>query len=214
MFITFEGIEGAGKSTMMALLANHMRQTGDTPVMTREPGGSRLGKRLRAMLLDCRQEGLSCRAELCLFLADRAQHIAEVILPALEAGQSVFCDRFVDSTLAYQGYGRGMNIEELKSVNEAAVGPLMPGLTFLLDLPVQEGLGRAGERNRIEGTVISEGRFDSESLDFHERVRKGYLELAKMNPERIVVVNADRPPEEVFVDCVKTLDNALKKDRC
>lgn len=209
MFVTFEGIEGAGKSTMMALLANHMRGRGETPVMTREPGGSRLGKRLRAMLLDCRQEKLCDRAELCLFLADRAQHTEEVILPALEAGQSVLCDRYVDSTIAYQGYGRGMDVADLQEMNQIAAGRLMPGLTLLLDLPVQAGLVRAGERNRQEGTVISEGRFDAESLDFHERVRRGYLELAKGAPERIVVIDAGREPEQVYQDCVAALDRKL-----
>lgn len=209
MFITFEGIEGAGKSTMMALLANHMRDLGDTPVMTREPGGSRLGKRLRTMLLDSRMDRVSPHAELCLFLADRAQHIAEVILPALEAGQSVLCDRYVDSTIAYQGFGRGMDVADLKIINTIAAGRLMPALTILLDLPVATGIARAGERNRQEGTIISEGRFDSESLDFHERVRHGYLELARDAPERIIVINADRAPEQVYQDCAAALEKAL-----
>lgn len=211
MFVTFEGIEGAGKSTMMALLANHMREMGNTPVMTREPGGSKLGRRLRSMLLDCRQDRLSSQAELCLFLADRAQHIAEVILPALEAGQPVLCDRYVDSTIAYQGYGRGMDVDDLREINRIASGRLMPVRTILLDLPAQEGLARAGERNRLEGTVISEGRFDAESLDFHERVRNGYLRLADSEPERIVVIDAARAPEDVYTDCRRALEGVLNQ---
>lgn len=208
MFITFEGIEGAGKSTMMSLLARHMQSNGDTPVLTREPGGSHLGRLLRAMLLDCRQEPLTSQAELCLFLADRAQHLAEVIQPVLQAGQSVLCDRYVDSTLAYQGYGRGMNLEELRQINMITCDRLMPDLTILLDLPVQAGLARAGKRNHEEGTVISEGRFDSESLDFHERARKGYLELAFLEPERIVIIDANRNVEAVFADCVAAFNKA------
>lgn len=211
LFVTFEGIEGAGKSTMMALLANHMRENGNTPVMTREPGGSRLGRRLRSMLLDCRQERVTMEAELFLFLADRAQHLAEVILPALEAGQPVLCDRYVDSTIAYQGYGRGMDIEKLRAANKIATDNLMPVMTVLLDLPPQTGLARAGERNRMEGTVISEGRFDAESLDFHERVRNGYLALAASEPERIAVVDAGRTPELVYADCMNCLERALNK---
>lgn len=211
LFITFEGIEGAGKSTMMALLANHMRENGNTPVMTREPGGSRLGRRLRSMLLDCRQERISIEAELFLFLADRAQHLAEVILPALEAGQPVLCDRYVDSTIAYQGYGRGMDIDKLREANRIATDNLMPVMTVLLDLPAQSGLARAGERNRMEGTVISEGRFDSESLVFHERVRSGYLALAADEPERISIVDASRTPELVYADCMNCLERALNR---
>lgn len=209
MFITFEGIEGAGKSTMMAKVADYMHDLGDTPVVTREPGGSRLGKRLRSFLLDSRQDQLEPHAELCLFLADRAQHISEVILPAIEAGQSVLCDRYIDSTIAYQGFGRGMDVDDLKQINKIAAGRLMPELTLLLDLPVAIGIARAGERNRQAGTVVSEGRFDSESLDFHERVRRGYLQLASESPERIVVIDAYRDQNQVYQDCVETLQKYI-----
>lgn len=212
MFVTFEGMEGAGKSTIMTMLANRLSGKGDTPVITREPGGSRLGRRLRSMLLDSRQEHISARAELCLFLADRAQHIMEVIQPALEAGQTVFCDRYIDSTIAYQGYGRGMNVDELKTISKIAAGNLEPNLTFLLDLPVQAGLFRAGERNRQEGTVISEGRFDSESRDFHERVRNGYLELARQAPKRIKIIDASRDPDKVCQDCLAAFTKAIDQD--
>lgn len=208
MFITLEGIEGAGKSTLMDLLFQHLQACGNTPVTTREPGGSRLGRRLRAMLLDCRQEHLTPQAELCLFLADRAQHIAEEIQPALQAGQIVLCDRFVDSTLAYQGYGRGMDISDLSQINQIAAGALKPDLTLLLDLPPQIGLARAGQRNQAQGTVISEGRFDAESLDFHERVRNGYLELAKAEPERIHVIDASEDIKTVFAKALAIIKDA------
>lgn len=209
MFITLEGIEGAGKSTMLALLAAWLENHGHFPLATREPGGSRLGRRLRSMLLDCRQEKLTCDAELFLFLADRAQHVAEVIRPALEAGQVVICDRYSDSTLAYQGYGRGMALPGLAVATRMASGALEPDVTFLLDLPVQTGLERAGLRNREAGTVISEGRFDAESLDFHERVRQGYLALARECPERIIVIDAARDPELILKDCADRLAVAL-----
>ena len=166
MFVTFEGIEGAGKSTAIDYLSSYLQARGHDPVLTREPGGSALGRRLRALLLDVRTGSIASRAELFLFLADRAQHVAEVIRPALEAGQVVLCDRFTDSTLAYQGYGRGLDTEYLRSLNTAATGGLAPDLTLLLDLPVRCGLERAGQRNRSEGMVIAEGRFDREIVPF------------------------------------------------
>lgn len=207
MFITYEGIEGSGKSTQAHLLATHLQNSGIPNLVTREPGGCQLGRRLRAMLLDCRQTRLTPNAELCLFIADRAQHLAEVILPALEAGQTVICDRYLDSTIAYQGYGRGMNIDNLYELNRIGAGTLEPDLTILLDLPASTGLLRAGERNRQEGTLVSEGRFDCESLDFHRRVRKGYLTLAQKFPERIAVIDANKSPDETFDLCLKALGN-------
>ncbi len=212
MFVTFEGIEGSGKSTALRLLAGHLQARGHDPVLTREPGGSTLGRSLRPILLDARTRGLSSRAELHLFLADRAQHVAEIIRPALEAGQTVLCDRFSDSTLAYQGYGRGHDVERLRRINAQATGGLAPDLTLLLDLSVSEGLERAGERNRAEGTVVSEGRFDAESLDFHERVRAGYLALAEAEPERIAVIDATQRPDDVLLQCLAALEARLPHD--
>ena len=174
MFITFEGIEGSGKTTAQRLLALELEKRGHDVLLTREPGGCGLGRALRPILLDARNSGLCNRAELYLFLADRAQHVAEIIRPAVEAGQIVICDRYTDSTLAYQGYGRGRDPDRLRRANDLATGGLQPDLTLLCDLPVSVGLERAGLRNRREGTVLSEGRFDSESLNFHERVRQGH----------------------------------------
>ena len=210
MFITFEGIEGAGKSTAIEFLVEYLQAHGYDPVTTREPGGSALGRRLRSLLLDVRTTGLCSRAELFLFLADRAQHVAEVISPALEAGQVVLCDRFTDSTLAYQGYGRGLDTEYLRGLNQAATGGLQPELTLLLDLPVRCGLERAGERNRATGIVIAEGRFDSESLDFHERVRRGYRALAEEEPERFAIIDASQPPEDVVLQCRSAIEAHLR----
>lgn len=211
MFISFEGIEGSGKSTAQRLLAEHLQGLGYDPLLTREPGGCALGRSLRPILLDARTRGLSSRAELYLFLADRAQHVAEVIRPALEAGQAVLCDRYTDSTLAYQGYGRGLDPEHLRRINAMATGGLMPDLTLLLDLPVHCGLERAGLRNREEGTVLSEGRFDAESLEFHERVRQGYRSLAAEEPERFAIIDAAQPPEDVVLQCLSAVEASLRQ---
>ena len=211
MFISFEGIEGSGKSTAQRLLAEHLQGLGYDPLLTREPVGCALGRSLRPILLDARTRGLSSRAELYLFLADRAQHVAEVIRPALEAGQTVLCDRYADSTLAYQGYGRGLDPEHLRRINDMATGGLMPDLTLLLDLPVHCGLERAGLRNREEGTVLSEGRFDAESLEFHERVRQGYRSLAAEEPERFAIIDAAQPPEDVVLQCISAVEASLRQ---
>lgn len=205
MFITLEGMEGAGKTTALGMLSAWLEQRGHNPFVTREPGGSRLGRRLRSMLLDSRQERISAIAETYLFFADRAQHLFEAVQPALEAGQIVLCDRYIDSTMAYQGYGRGMDPEMLWQAGQLAQDGLLPDLTIVLDLPVQVGLQRAGSRNHEAGTVISEGRFDAESRDFHERVRKGYLDLAAKYPQRITVINANRNIDQVIADCIAAL---------
>lgn len=211
MFISFEGIEGSGKSTAQRLLAEHFQGLGHDPLLTREPGGCALGRSLRPILLDARTRGLSSRAELYLFLADRAQHVAEVIRPALEAGHIVLCDRYTDSTLAYQGSGRGLDPEHLRRINDMATGGLLPDLTLLLDLPVHCGLERAGQRNREEGTVLSEGRFDAESLEFHERVRQGYRALAADEPDRIAIIDAAQPPEDVMLQCLSAVEAVLRR---
>lgn len=209
MFITFEGIEGSGKSTALTLLAQELERRGFDVLRTREPGGCGLGRAIRPILLDARTRGLNMRAELYLFLADRAQHVAEVIRPALEAGQIVLCDRYTDSTLAYQGYGRGLDPEKLRRINEMATGGLVPDLTLLMDLPVGLGLERAGLRNQRQGTVISEGRFDAESMDFHERVRQGYLALAEEEPQRIACINAEQRPEDVLLQGLSAVEDYL-----
>ena len=210
MFISFEGIDGSGKSTVIRMLAEYLQHSGYNPLLTREPGGCALGHSLRPILLNARTSGLSCRAELYLFLADRAQHVREVIRPALKAGQIVFCDRYTDSTLAYQGYGRGLNPEHLRHTNEMATGGLLPDLTLLLNLPVHCGLTRAVQRNREAGTALSEGRFDAESQAFHERVRQGYLALATEESSRFVIIDAARPAGDVVLQCLSAVENVLR----
>ena len=198
MFLTFEGIEGSGKSTIMERMAQQLRNQGLSVRMTREPGGTAFGRELRRLLLDVRSVDFSFQAELLLFLADRAQHLQEIIMPALAEGAILLCDRYVDSTLAYQGYGRGMPLDRLMYLNEFATGGLWPDMTLLFDVPVELGLARAGERNREEGTEVSEGRFEAERLEFHQRVRAGYLELAAKHPKRYAVVDASAPTDAVL----------------
>ncbi len=195
MFITFEGIEGTGKSTQIALLKAHLEAQGRRVVVTCEPGGSRIGAELRRVLLSLENSDLTPQAELFLYLADRAQHVAQVVRPALEAGAIVLSDRFADSTVAYQGYGRGMDLELLHQLNAVAVAGLWPELTILLDLAPETGLARAVARNSREGKTNAEGRFEAESLAFHGRVRQGFLALAAREPKRIRVVDATGTPE-------------------
>lgn len=214
MFITFEGMEGAGKTSAMNLLAEELSGRGLDVITTREPGGCGLGRALRPILLDARGErNLSMRAELFLFLADRAQHVREVIRPALEAGQIVLCDRFTDSTLVYQGVGRGFDVDTLRHVNLFATSGLEPDLTILLDVPVAVGLARAAQRNRREGTMVSEGRFDNESVDFHSRIRRGYLDLREENPGRYALVDAQAPQDEVLLQCLGAVERIMDEHR-
>ena len=210
MFLTVEGIEGAGKSTFLGLLENELAKRGVNFLRTREPGGCALGQQIRPLLLDISQK-VSDRAELFLFLADRAQHVADTIRPALECGQWVICDRYADSTIAYQGYGRGMDPEELQRLNDYATDGLWPDITFLLDLPVEEGLARAMARNGREGTSQSEGRFEAEALAFHQRIREGFHLRAKRWPERFRVLDAMQTPEAIVAQAMQELEAYLPK---
>lgn len=198
MFITFEGIEGCGKSTQSRLVHDYLQARGIPTLWTREPGGCDLGIRLRAMLLGREGAELTPHSELFLYLADRAQHVAEVIQPALAAGQVVLCDRFTDSTAAYQGYGRGLDLSMLQAMNTVAVNGCLPELTLVLDLPVEIGLTRARNRNTEQDQSETEGRFEAESLAFHQRVRTGYLDLAAMDCSRYAVIPADHSADQVF----------------
>ena len=210
MFLTVEGIEGAGKSTFLGLLENELVKRGVNFLRTREPGGCALGQQIRPLLLDVSQK-VSDRAELFLFLADRAQHVADTIRPALECGQWVICDRYADSTIAYQGYGRGMDPEELQRLNDYATDGLWPDITFLLDLPVEEGLGRALARNGREGTSQSEGRFEAEALAFHQRIREGFHIRAQRWPERFRMLDATQTPDAIVAQAMQELEPYLPK---
>ena len=193
-FVSVEGIEGSGKSTQIARLAQVLRAQGREVVVTREPGGTPVGQILRRLLLDPSAPPLAPGAELLLMLADRAQHVQEVVVPGLRANKIVVSDRFMDSTTAYQGYGRGVELNLLDRLNAFACGGYLPDLTFLLDLPVREGLGRAQQRRSSTEAIDS---FEAESIDFHERVRAGFLEVARTNPQRVYVLDAARSVEEI-----------------
>lgn len=201
MFATFEGIEGSGKSTLIARINEWCLGHSLHCILTREPGGTPLGQTLREVLLDSRNANISPLAELFLFLADRAQHVEEVIKPALAANCIVLCDRFMDSTISYQGAGRSIDTPLLNN-KELLSGGLVPNVTFLLDLPVATGLARAAGRNLQAGKQVTEGRFESESLRFHQCVRERFLKLAEADPARIKIIDASRSSEDVFHDCL------------
>lgn len=209
MFITFEGMEGSGKSTALNRVQQALLDEGHGVLLTREPGGSRLGRTLRSILLDLSNDDIVPEAELFLYLADRAQHVGQVIRPALAEGVVVLSDRYADSTVVYQGYGRGLDPERLRELNDMAVGGLWPDLTLVFDLPPEEGLRRAMTRNLREGTSVSEGRFEAEHLAFHARVREGYLTWAALHPARFRVVDATRTLDEVFEDVMRAVRSAL-----
>ncbi len=191
MFITFEGIEGSGKSTQLRRVAEQM--TG--AIVTKEPGGTPLADRIRAILLDSTAR-IDPVAELFLFAASRRQNVVEVIRPALERGATVLCDRFTDSTLAYQGFGRLLNLDQLRTLNSWATDSLIPDLTLLFDLPEEVGLARARSRNAE--AADDEGRFETEDLRFFRRVREGYLTLAVAEPSRFAVIDAAGDVDDVF----------------
>jgi len=199
MFITIEGIDGSGKSTQARMLADWLRERGRQVVLTREPGGTPLGEKLRSLVLDG-DARVDARTELFLYAADRAQHVAEVIRPALERGHAVVCERYADSTAAYQGYGRGLDLEFVHSLNRFATGGLEPDLTLLLDLPV------ALARERLVGTP---DRLEREAADFHERVAAGYRELSRRNKVRTRVIDAAPAPEAVFAEVVAVVQPLL-----
>ena len=195
MFITFEGIEGCGKTTQIQRLEKLVDQHGIPLIATMEPGGTGIGASIRRILLDAENDALAPLAELLLYAADRAQHVEEVIKPALGEGKWVLCDRFFDATTAYQGSARGQDEKFIQSLNVKASQGLQPDITFLLDCPVDIGLKRALTRN----LSVNDGqdRFEKEKLQFHERVREGYLTLARKNKKRFIVIDATRSVEFV-----------------
>ena len=200
LFITFEGADGCGKTTQMKLLAEYLKQQGKDVILTREPGGKGLGEKVREILLN--YDGpVSDRCESFLFLADRAQNIDIIVNPAVEDGKIVLCDRHIDSTVAYQGYGRGLDIERINKLNDIATNGKKPDLTFVFDIDVETSMKRVGkEKDRME----------SAGIDFHNRVRKGYLELAKQEPQRIKVLDATKSIEEIHKNVVEIFENIHK----
>jgi len=194
-FITFEGIDGSGKSTQMRLLADHLRADGQDVFEAVEPGGTAIGRQIRRILLDAANQDLRPTAELLLYFASRAQNVEECILPALAAGKIVLCDRFTDSTLAYQGCARGLGEEAVLALDRIACRGLTPDLTLLIDVDVEYGLARAQKRNA--GSDAAETRMDDQSLEFHRKVRESYLSLAKQHADRFRIVDGRGTPETV-----------------
>lgn len=197
LFITLEGIEGSGKTTQMTRLQAYLEAAGRQVVVTREPGGTAIGRKIRALLLDPANSALVAEAELLLYMADRVQHIRTVIQPALAAGKVVLCDRFFDATIVYQGAARGLAAEMIKKLYALTCGDLMPDLTFLLDLSPEEGLRRAWAQLENGDRTQTESRFEQEKLDFHYKVRGAYLELAKAHERRYRIIDATCDPETV-----------------
>lgn len=204
LFITFEGVEGSGKTTQIKILDNVLKLRGFETVLTREPGGTPISDEIRRILLDSANAGMVPTCELLLYAASRAQHMAKVISPALKAKKIVLCDRFTDATIAYQGYGRGFPLDLISNLNQLAVGQDWPQLTFLLDCDPARGLKRTDERRATQkNKSLDEDRMERESIDFHKKVRDGYLALAKKYPERIVLINAEQDVETVHQQIAK-----------
>ena len=208
LFITFEGVEGSGKSTQCRCLARSLQAQGHQVLETREPGGTPIAESLRTLMLTTTKlkpetESITPACESMLILAARAQHLTHVIQPALAQGTIVLCDRFFDSTLAYQGYARGLNRKFLYEANHFIVGELEPDLTFFLDLPVQDGLARRQRTHKQD-------RIDQESLRFHQQVRRGFLALAKAHPKRITKMDARQPPQILATQIVSITENLIR----
>jgi len=203
-FITLEGPEGSGKSTQARLLAERLHESGCEVVTTREPGGTATGEAIRGILQhDTAREPVDPSCEVLLFAASRAQLVNRVILPAVDRGAVVVCDRFADSTVCYQGYGRGFDVEKMIEINAFAIGPAVPDVTLLIDIDTEKGFARVAERNKATGA--GHDRFEREEMAFHKRIRDGYLELAARWPERFRIIDGDRAPDAVAVDVWETV---------
>jgi len=203
LFITLEGPEGSGKSTHAPRLAEYLRSLGRDVLLTREPGGTSIGDQIRSVLNDHANTAMQPRAEFLLFCASRAQLVSQMIHPHLERGGTVVCDRFSDSSMAYQGYGHGLGREVMRSICDFATGNLQPNLTLLLDLPVEVGLAR---RRQGQGDW---NRLDALEVEFHRRVRQGYLELARQDPSRWIRIDAEKEEEEVWAQILQAVESRM-----
>lgn len=204
IFITIEGTDGAGKSTQIPFIKGFLEKKGYKVLLTREPGGTEIGEKIRNLLLDKENKEMCDMTEALLYAASRAQHIKELIVPALEQGKAVLCDRFVDSSIAYQGKGRELGLETVKSINDFATCGLEPDLTILLDLDPEKGLERVKENNAVD-------RLEQEKLDFHKKVYKGYKDLSNLYPNRIKVISADQSIQKTSSDIENKLETLLKE---
>jgi len=208
LFITFEGVEGSGKTTQIRRLKRYLTQKGIPCKVTREPGGSPIGEKIRKILLNPDHREMVPLSELLLYEAARSQHVKEVIGPFFKKGRVILCDRFSDATIAYQGYGRGVDLRLIKKLNRLSTQGIKPDVTFLLDCPSGVGLKRALLRNRsLRGE--KEDRFEREKIQFHHRVRRGYLSMAKKEPHRVKVIDTRQGEKRVFQKIQKIVDNLL-----
>lgn len=210
LFVTFEGVEGSGKSTQIRILNDVLRLRGYETVLTREPGGTAIGEQIREILLNTAHKGMTPLCELFLYASARAEHVGEIIRPALTAGKIVLCDRFTDATVAYQGYGRGFSVELIQKTNDLATESLRPDLTFLLDCPAEEGLKRVAERKALK--KAADDRFEEEPLEFHQRIRDGYLAITKEGKNRFVIVDASQDVEAVHQKITQEILSRLSKN--
>jgi dTMP kinase len=208
MFITFEGPEGSGKTTQIQRVAEWLRAQGRDCIVTKEPGGTPISDRIRAIVLDSATVGLDAWTEVLLYSASRRQHVVEKIKPALQRGELVLCDRYTDATIAYQGYGRLIELGRLATLNTWATDGITPDLTLLYDIDEQAGLERAHARNA--SMTVDEGRFEAEDLRFHRRVREGYLAIANAEPKRFAIVDAHGTIDEVFERTLSVLKDRLQ----
>jgi dTMP kinase len=206
MFITFEGGEGAGKSTAIKRIVEKLTSEGYEIVLTREPGGTPIAEEIRNVILDKKNTAMDPRTEALLYAASRRQHLVEKVIPALKEGKLVLCDRFIDSSLAYQGGARGIGIDNVYNMNLFATEGMLPDLTILFDIKPEEGLARIAANSQREVN-----RLDVEKLAFHNKVRDSFHELAKKFPERFVIIDASKSPDEVFEDSYKAIEARLKK---
>ena len=205
MFLTLEGIEGSGKTTQINNVYRFLENKGHNCVITREPGGTKIGRKIRSILLDPENKGMEPMAELLLYFSDRVEHVKKLIKPALAEGKTVICDRYFDATLVYQGYARGLDIKLITQLHELVLEGLKPDITLLLDLSPETGLSRAWEQIGNGSRSGDETRFEKEALSFHEKIRGGYLELARLEPQRFRVIDASQEKNKVQMDIEKVL---------
>lgn len=211
MFITLEGIEGSGKTTQLKNITGFLEGRGRKCLVTREPGGTAIGKKIRSVLLNPDSKGMEPLTELLLYVADRAEHVKKIIRPALAAGKTVLCDRFFDATVVYQGYARGLDLALIHRLHRRVLEDLMPDVTILFDLPPKIGLLRAWNQINNGNRAGVETRFEEEDLAFHEKIRAGYLEIARLEPERFCIVDAAQDKVSVEKETIECLKIALKR---
>ena len=205
MFITLEGIEGSGKTTQINHINRFLKNRGHDCVVTREPGGTRIGEKIRSILLDPESKGMEPMTELLLYFSDRVQHVNQLINPALAEGKTVICDRYFDATLVYQGYARGLDIKLIARLHELVLKGLKPDITLLLDVLPEIGLSRAWKQIDSGSRTGDETRFEKEALSFHQKIRAGYLELARLEPQRFRVIDASEDKNKVQLAIEKVL---------